>query len=637
MAGTEYRGPLRSALTGLGVGTIAAELLLPPELALGCPPAGDRSVWHPSGGRADPSTLRDLLARATADLDQLWPQPLASTAVRVHRDGDRSRHEGLVFARQQRLSRAAIAAAVSLEPRFVDAVADGVWQLCEQTSWCWPAHDDCRLRHGSVLPVVSDPQLDLGAGEVVAQLAWIDQLLGAQLDRAYPGLRARIRYEAQQRVFGPFTGRRDWHWLGLDGDVHNWNPWIHGNLLVGALRLLDAPAQAAERARIVDLVVTGLDRYVAALPDDGAIDEGYHYWWAGACRALEALELLRHATSGRADLLGLVPALRATIGFPHRLQLGPGWVMNPADGSARAGDAPWDVLYRAGRQVGDAAAAGFAAAQRRPGEPVAHESAGLGRLLRAVTDADWLAATPLPAPPPQQVWLESVQLRLVRERADSFAGLTLVVKGGHNDEHHNHNDVGEVVVASDGVPVLVDAGRPTYTAATFGPERYRLWPMQSAWHNVPRVRGTQQAAGRGFRATAVEPLDNGLALDLATAYPVEGLAGWRRSARLTDGTIAVRDAWQLVPWPGAEPEPPTTVCFLVAGRVTLSPGRAEVVPLAGATPLRLEWPADIPAHSSLRTVDDPMLNTVWGDRLTRIELDVTGRHDLLVTVRQVTR
>lgn len=634
----EYRGPLRDAIvSSLGSESItAAELLLPADRALACPPAEDREVWDPASSSADRPTLHDQLRRATSELDRPWPLPLASTAARLYRDGDRSAHEERVFARQQRLSRATVAAAATLDPRFIDDVADGVWLLCEQSSWCWPAHDDCHPRHGSVLPVVTDPYLDLGAGEVVAQLAWIDQLLGSLLDDAYPGLRARVRHEARVRIFEPFTRRRDWHWLGLDGDVHNWNPWIHGNLLIAALRLLDGPDEATERTRLVGLAVTGLDRYLAALPPDGGIDEGYHYWWNGACRALEAAEVLRHATSGRVDALAVVPALRATVAFPHRMQLGDGWVLNLADGSARlTGEVAWDVLYRAARRVDDPEATAFAASHRRPGQPVAHEGAGLGRLLRAATDTEWLTAVPAPPPLPREVWLESIQLRLVRGWAGSPAGLTVAVKGGHNAEHHNHNDVGEVVIASDGVPVLVDAGRPTYTAATFGPDRYDLWTMQSGWHNVPLVRQTMQAPGREFRATAVKPLPDGLALDLAAAYPVPGLTGWHRVARLIGDEVSIRDAWQLAPWQGDGPEPATTVHFLIAGEVTVSPGRSDVCPLEDATPVRLEWPPDIPVSSCSQPLDDPMLSTVWGDRLTRIELDVTGRHELAVVVRQV--
>ena len=45
-----------------------------------------------------------------------------------------------------------------------------------------------------------------------------------------------------------------------------------------------------------------------------------------------------------------------------------------------------------------------------------------------------------------------------------------------------------MVVAAGGVPVLIDPGRPTYTAQTFGPRRYEIWTMRGDWHNVPLVR-----------------------------------------------------------------------------------------------------------------------------------------------------
>lgn len=639
MAGEgRFDGPLRGAVeTALaGSARIAPDLLADPESSLPCPPAADRAAWDAETGWADRATLADQCHRAALDLGAPWPLPLASTAARVHRDGDRDTHEQLVFTRQRRLSRAAVAAAATGEARFLDQVADGVLQLCEQSSWCWPAHDDTFAAQGWVLPRVDRPYLDLGSGEVAAQLAWIDHLLGAALDERYPGLRPRIRYEATVRVFDPFTARRDWHWLGLDGNVHNWNPWIHSNLLVAALRLLDRPAEAETRAGIVDLVVEGLDRYVAALPADGAIDEGYAYWWNGAGRAIEALDVLAHATGGRLDLVAGVAALRATVGFPHRVQLSQGWVLNFSDAPARAShDVPWDALHRAALRVGDPEAAAFATSHRRPGTPVAHENAGLGRLLRAITDRAWAAASPTAAPLPAQVWLESTQVRLVREQAGDPSGLALAVKGGHNGEHHNHNDVGEVIVATDGVPVVVDAGRPTYTAATFGPDRYSAWPMQSAWHNLPQVRETPQSTGAGHRAVDVVPLADGLALDLAPAYPVPGLLAWRRTASLTDAQVAVRDEWTLEPWSGAGEEPATTVHYLLAGDVAVSPGLAEVAPLDGATAVRLEWPAEIAATVTARRLDDPMLSAVWGDQLTRLELDVTGRSEVTVTVAQI--
>jgi heparinase II/III-like protein len=576
------------------------------------PPAIVRIVW------ADVDV--PFRARAEAERGSPWPVPLAHAYARYFRDGDREQYQRAVFARQDRLSRAAVLAAVTLDPAWVDEVADGVVLLCEQSSWCWPAHDDTFRRHGSVLPTVTDPYLDLGAGEVAGQLAWLDHLLGEQLDERVPGLRARIRYEVDVRVLTPFTARRDWHWLGLDGDVHNWSPWIHGNLLVAALRLVDDPVR---RAALIGLVVEGLERYTASLPPDGAIDEGYSYWWNGAGRLLEALDLLAYAGWDVPDLA--VPAVRATVAFPHRTHLGGGWYLNHADGPARpSAGQPWAVLHRAARRFADHDAEAHAAAHRAlPPD----EADGLGRLLRALTEPAWRAAVPGPSPLPRDVWFASTQVLVARPVAGSAAGLTLAVKGGHNGEHHNHNDVGSVVVVSNGVPVLVDPGRPTYTAQTFGPDRYAIWCMQSSWHNVPEIRGTPQSQGHGYAArdvaVVVDDLGSELSLELAGAYPRHDIRSWLRSARLDrdTGRITIRDTWELEPAAG-----PVLVHFVVAGEVIrLEPGRAEITALGGGGSIRLSWaPAGVPGTTMVRELDDPMLGEVWGDRLTRLALDVTA-------------
>jgi hypothetical protein len=626
-----------------------SSLLLSPDQALPVAASDDRTVWGP-GGSADHVAIADVLRRAREDLGRPWGVPLATAAARIHDDGDREGWEAVVFERQRRVARAALAAAHHADdpgrgPEWLAEVLDGVWLICEQSSWCWPAHDDALRERGSVLPTVTVPFLDLGAGEAVALLTWVDQLLGERLDARYPGIRSRIRHEARVRVFEPFTQRRDWHWIGLDGDVHNWNPWIHGNVLTAALRLLDDPAEAEERARIVALAIEGIDRYVSVLPADGAIDEGYAYWWNGACRALEALDILRHATGGALDASG-IPALRATVAFPHRMHLGDDWYLNLADGQARPPAAqPWHALHRAARNAGDTDAAAHAASHRIAGTPAATEHEGLGRLLRGITDPVWVDAARSTSPFPRDVWLPSTEVLLARENGGTSRGLTVAVKGGHNGEHHNHNDVGSFVVASDGVPVIIDAGRPTYTLQTFGPDRYDIWTMQSGWHNVPVIGGLEQSPGAGFAASEVEASigedASSLSFDLSRAY-----AGvprpWRRSVRLERSArrVMVEDAWTSPVVERARNERdetpgthgPTQVRMLLAGDVRRGAASVVVTPLGGATPVRISWPAGIDATLVVRDLDDPMLSDVWGARVTRLDLEVTTRDAIAVTI-----
>ena len=71
-------------------------------------------------------------------------------------------------------------------------------------------------------------------------------------------------------------------------------------------------------------------------------------------------------------------------------------------------------------------------------------------------------------------YLPGIQIVAMREQPRSDKGLYVAIKGGHNGESHNNNDVGNFIVYSDGMPVVIDAGVDTYTEKTFSPLRYTI-------------------------------------------------------------------------------------------------------------------------------------------------------------------
>jgi len=596
-------------------------------------PPGASAVWERLSG----DSLRELAEQAAAERSAPWPQPLVSHYARYFRDGNRTAYETLVALRQQRLTRAVVMALVpehgpAVDPasngssvnEWLDEVIDGVFLLCEQSSWSWAAHDDVFTRSGGVVPDMSLPFLDLGAGEVAAQLAWTDHVLGEQIDARAPGLRRRIRDETSERVIQPFLDRLDWHWLGLNGDVHNWNPWIHSNLITAALFLVD---DAHTQARTVARCIEGLDRFLASIPPDGAIDEGFAYWWNGAGRALEGLALLEQATDGVLD--GRLPVVRELVAFPYRMHIGGTWFLNVADGPARAATSlPWDMLYRWALRLGDEPAAAHAAAMMTA---TIEPAAGLGRVLHSLLAGP--NGEPAPPPPLAAVaYLPSVQIMTAHETGGTDKGLYLAAKGGHNGEHHNHRDVGSVVIAVDGVPLLVDAGQPTYTAQTFGPDRYQIRAMQSTWHSVPAPFGLEQGTGREFAAKVLEAPIAGkprLTLAIGAAY---GLSpeNWIRSSSLDPETrtITIADRWELpAPPPDGRGKDGTSgvdITYLTAGTPQLQPGSATILPagIPGAGQGRgavLRWePRSADAVVDEWHLDDPLLADVWGAKLTRL-------------------
>lgn len=568
-------------------------------------------------GRVQPAWL-DRLPDGALDLTTAYPHLSADDWLRYPTTGDRAHFESIIAERHRLLSAAVLTASAVGDPHSTDRVVEGVWAFAEQTSWCWPAHDDAPSR-GEKLPDPSRPFLDLGAGEVAAQLAWTDHLVGSAIEARAQGIRSRIRQEVDRRVLQPFLERDDWHWLGLDGKVHNWLAWIAGNVLTATLALVDDPVR---RTRLVTRALECLDRFVESLPADGAIDEGYGYWWNGACRAIEAFSLLESATEGAARQWRQVPQLRATISFPAAMHLGGAWWVNVADGSARPDtDLAWPSLFRAAEALGDNHARSLALS-RRTGRATS-EVRRLGRLVLELADEPWWTSPPTQAAPATQTWLGSVELLVAREHED-FCGLTLVAKGGHNDENHNHNDVGSFIVALDSTPVVVDLGRPSYDARTFSSERYSIWTLQSNWHNVPLIQGRQQQAGRHFAATDVDvtlgATHAALSLDIAGAYEVED-STWRRTMTLDRATsrITCTDQWEL----GGPASAPSTAVLVVAGTPRVVSDREVVITPVGGGASRLRVKSDAPLSVEPRSVEDPILTRVWGTTVFRIEIDLS--------------
>jgi len=533
-------------------------------------------------------------------LEQPWPLLTASSYARYSRDGDRGSYEAGYFFRRTRLAAAVLAAAR-------DEITDGVWLLCEETSWCVPAHEP-----GS-LPDPARPYVDLFAAETAALLAYTDHLAGDALD---PLVRRRLRDEVVSRVLAPFRERDDWWWLGLTGSpLINWTPWILSNVLLAAVLLESDPVPSCVRA------VAALDRYLDGQPDDGGCDEGVHYWWhAGAC-LFECLETL---TTACGDDFGVFaePKLRAIARYPLAAQISRDWVVNFADGHARTGNPAGQLLYRFGRAVGDDEVVAHALALRggQPGSGAPDGS--LRRAAADLADPDWQAAPDRDFPLPAQTWLPDTEVLVARQSAGSASGLFLAAKAGHNDESHNHNDVGSFIVAHDGVPLLIDLGTESYTAKTFGPDRYDLWTTRSSWHNVPSVDGVKQQAGRSFAARNVSAVlsDDAASLsqDLAGAYPAEaGIESWLRTVRLSrpDGSITIEDAWLLRHSPAQ-----------VSSNLVLSQSPADVadgrLTVAG---LVIQWDPDtLVADVTERVIEDRQLRHSWGPAVYRVTLSVSS-------------
>ena len=148
-------------------------------------------------------------------------------------------------------------------------------------------------------------------------------------------------------------------------------------------------------------------------------------------------------------------------------------------------------------------------------------------------------------------WLPDTEVAGARDKEGSFMGFFFGAKGGFNAESHNHNDVGSCIMYYNGKPCLIDLGREEYNAKTFSSRRYEIWTMQSGYHNLPVINGTDQMQGEDYKAKNSTFSANAksavFSTDIAGAYPKEAqVKSWIRSYTLNRGkSFIILDKYEL--------------------------------------------------------------------------------------------
>ena len=585
--------------------------------------------------KTDPAELAKIIKAGEEALEKPIPMVTASLLLDFTRSGDRERHATASFGRRNQLMNLVLAEAAEGKDRFIEAILNSVWAICEETYWGVPAHLSAQKAKNG-LPDVQDPTVDLFGAETAGVLALTDYFLGAKLDKISPLIRPRIYFETNKKIFEPLKDAKRYGWLSTTNPVNNWNPWIVSNLLIADL-LLEKDAQ--KRGDNAYQYMVFLDRYFNSLGDDGGCDEGPSYWFAAGASAYDALAILESATAGKVDIYDN-DLIRKMAAYVYKVHISNDYFVNFADADPKL-KPDGLMLYRFGKAVQDQ-------------ELVALGEWAYGQ-FGAVTGGNgyqrprkvWnLLATSELKPDPSktykqvaQSWLSDIEVLTAR----SDNGLYLATHAGHNAESHNHNDVGDFIVYADGEPVIVDAGRGNYTARTFSSKRYELWFTQSKYHNLPIINGLGQPAGKQFNArnvkSNVSEKEVSLSMDIAPAYPQEaGIQNWNRLVKLNRGKniVEISDDYALKQKPDSLQQVFMTVCKVdtsVPGKIILTTSGKKAVSLSydqKSWTVSTELPStDGMEYNSFKTKWDgaPVTRII----LTSKALKAKGKHSFVIT------
>lgn len=510
--------------------------LMKDRLGCGFPPANRFGDWS----RLGPERRGPIRSLADRYRGEPYAQLTAGQYMAFVRTGDRGTMEAPYFQRRKKLIAALMGVCAGDEPQEdLDIVVDGLWLICEETTWVISAHnggehDGVEKRVPMPLPDPQRPYVDLFAAQTAMILSLVCELLAEELDEVSPLICRRVRDEIERRVIVPFETRDDFWWLGIiRKDLCNWTPWIVSDVALAAQWCV------LDKRRLCDLLeraCKAMDRYMDAIPEDGGCDEGVGYWNMATGAVLDFLQLLERQLGSWK--FARTEKLKRMARFPLDMWLGGDWFANFGDCDAQP-EVPGERLQYAGKRLDMPELIAFGARFRGAPTDAVMDTPQLWRLMNQ------LMAPPKDVgdiEPPDDAWLEDLQIRKVTR-----SGVTLVVKGGMNAGSHNHNDCGSFILFSGGEPQIVDAGNMTYTRKTFSDQRYQLWNIRSKYHNVPMIGGQEQAAGERHRAENVVSRSDGLSLDIARAYPESAgvVALMRTLALQDDGVLLLTDEIEL--------------------------------------------------------------------------------------------
>lgn len=435
--------------------------------------------------------------------------------------GSRKEFEELYFSRRKRLTALGLMAIIQPEKQqYIEGLSQIIEKVCHEYTWCLPAHYD------------DEASIDLFAAETAFTLAELAELLG---DRLPSELLLTMKAEVFRRVLDPFMKQDNIWW---EQSEHNWASVCGGSIGAAALYYMRDDDRLPS---VLQRVAGAMQCYLQGFLQDGACLEGYGYWQYGFGYYVYFADLLYAYTEGKTNLFANDKVKQIAL-FQQKCFIGGKHVVNFSDSLPTSGIfmGLTHYLHQLYNEVT------IPLKSFRASFTEDH----CGRWAPAVRNLLWLqqhegtAWQAASYPLEQAQWLISTIHQ--NERTISFAA-----KGGHNDEPHNHNDMGHFLIAINGKSVLLDLGSGLYTKEYFGEGRYNYICTSSAGHSVPIIAGELQSAGVDYDATLLEltagEQTDKMSLELSSAYKLEQLSSFIRTFTWDKGNaqLTLSDQFQF--------------------------------------------------------------------------------------------
>ena len=578
-----------------------------------------------------------------------WQNTPAYSYIEFEKDGNRE--HGSTFAdNNEALCGLLLAELAEGKGRFIPQLINGIYFWSLAPTWNAHPHTGRDRVTNRNLPNPDVRFIALEGARLGALFSLTLYMFEKEFDK-YDPMISKIAYKAlEKNIFEPYLN--EWNfthgheWLGFNRakgkTVGNWNTFCN-TFSIFSFLLCDKNQERLEAA--LKLCTWSIDQYLEALGLDGACDEGPSYWNMAGGKVYDFARMMYDASGGAFNMFA-DDQIRRIGEWKSKTHIGDGWVLPFGDGEAHNwGDK--EILFRFGEDIGSQELKNFSLylladpkkeefristyfkydpyrhlevmryqEKMRAEQKAALEAAGgdfqkmMVNLRKDVT-SEWYPDTQHAALRTDNLW---------------FLG----AKGGHNNECHNHNDVGSGILFIEYCPVLIDPGVATYGKNTFGPNRYKQWNVRSEWHNLPLVNGQVQMEGKQYAAkdSKCDVKMNTFSTDFAGAYPEEAkCVSWHRTYKLTRKELVITDKYAL-----AERTGETAEHFITHGRPYL-PGEeingylvkeGEVIIAARNYAgdknvyVSMSYPKELTVSLEKKVLDDKRMKKSWKDSIYRL-------------------
>lgn len=477
--------------------------------------ARDSKFWERVRTAPEYAEARVQLEQFYHEVDGEMPVLSFQDFMDFARTGRRIDFEPKYFIRRGQLIAAAGMYFIYREKSYLQRLEDVIWAICDEYTWSVPAHVPWDKGFEAV-----PTHIDLFAAETGFALSEISSLLA---DVLHPRVFSRAKDAIQTRIIRSFE-ENSFHWEKLE---MNWSAVCAGS--VGACFMYLFPERfEAVKPRLL----SAMDCFLRGFGSDGCCREGMSYWNYGFGFFTYFSDLLYQFSDGAEDLFADQRARRAAQ-FQQAAFLNPTTCISFADCVPNAKAVPGLLSYLIKRYPEEVYPAGNAA-------EILDRSDHCYRwatFFRSLIWTDFQALAPMARK--NCIYLSDAQWYISKD-----GPFVLAAKGGHNDEPHNHNDLGSFILTDDAGQLLSDLGSGLYTQAYFQPDtRYDIINNSAAGHSVPIIGGKLQTEGKEHTATTLRADETGFAVNIAGGYAVNGLKSVVREWNVDPHSIVMQDVF----------------------------------------------------------------------------------------------